>query len=215
MIQEYLDKSISSFKDGSTLSLTCWLNPDKNNILLKDITKIDFNSLYPNLIVKLFDAGYIPTSEAKSIEHIRYVIENRPGNKQLWLDNREFVNSYFGKVHRREPIVTHLVTNYMNLFFNSLLNEFIDSIVYIDIDCIFTTNRVDEIIEKVKELNLSFDSDTIDYFYIRSKKRYIYMDECNTLQVKGFSKSDYILRDKIVSDITSMIREDKLESIGI
>ena len=217
MIQEYLNRAIDLYKKKpiSYIQLTCWLNEDRSNILIKDITKIDFNSLYPNILVKLFDLGHIPQSEAESINKIRYVIENRMTDKQLWLDNKVFVNSYFGKIHSREPKVTHLVTGYMNSFFNSLLVDFIDSIVYVDTDSLFITDRVDEIIEKVRQLDLPFESNVIDYFFIKSKKRYIYSDEYGFLQIKGFSQSNYLLKEKIVNEIKTMIREDKLESIGI
>jgi hypothetical protein len=45
----------------------CWVNEDYK-ILLEDINRLSFNSLYSNIIVGLYDSGYIDNKESSNIE---------------------------------------------------------------------------------------------------------------------------------------------------
>ncbi len=197
---------------------TCHINNPKYNTLRikKDLIQIDFNSLYPNVLIKMYDEGLLPL-EKDNIDNIRYLIENREEIKKdddKYYQLKVTVNSYWAKLYRRDPSKANIAVEYLTHFYNELLYKHNDNIIYIDADMIII-EKLDNIIEDIEELDIPYTIKDINYFYLMSKKRYAYIDK-GKLIIKGYSPS----RDhKTIQDLELMmkthIREDKLIELGI
>ena len=71
MVKKFLEQALkeSDIKDRGN----CWLEGNHKEILYRDLTLIDFNSLYPHIITQLYNQGLIPKSEERYIKKIKYI----------------------------------------------------------------------------------------------------------------------------------------------
>jgi hypothetical protein len=60
-----------------------FINPCYKEVLLEDVTRIDFTSLYPNLLISLFDEGLIDEKWKEDIDRVRWFLKNRKDLKRL------------------------------------------------------------------------------------------------------------------------------------
>lgn len=192
-----------------------YINPNFKEVLLEDVTQIDFNALYPNLLVSLFDEGLIDEKWREDIDRVAWFLKNRKQLKSLSNVSSEYekwkihCNSLYMKIKS-----TH-VTSYLDLFYTDLIDKYSDKIIYIDVDMFILNLTKDQFqskkhIEEIYDFN--FDTSFIRYFYIEGIKKYLIQDEFGEITVKGFrdpKKFDLILF------IKSLIRKKRLENLGI
>jgi len=215
MIKEY----ISKLGKQNEVIATVYLNDINKGKLHKDLICVSLNVLYPNIILQLYDNFVINIGKAEA-EKIRWFLKNKSTLKSVSTNEygewKIFINSFFGgkELNKQEQI---FVTEYINLFYEDLIKEFQDDIIYIDTDMLFIKPKP-IILECIKKLDIPFDYIESPYFWIESKKRLIYTLNNGEIESKGFSykRESLLERKKVIEDIIkSEMRNDKLNEIGI
>jgi hypothetical protein len=180
--------------------------------LYEDLTQVEFNLLYPFLLIDLFEENLIEPKWKEDILRLKWFIENRKELKtnftneyQRW---KTFSNSLYSKI--KSPYVEQ----YLNLFYSDLINKYNDKILYIDVDVIILNYSKSEFQTKcfIPELNnFSYDIKYIDYFYAEDLQNYVKKEE-GEITSRGFKGAKI---QTIQALIKSEIRRRKLEKLNI
>jgi len=223
--KEYIDKLKNSTEEESDIdkffnfTQIHYLNPDYKEVLLEDVTQIDFNALYPNLLVSLIDEGLIDEKWREDINKVKWFLENRKNLKILSLSGSTEYEKW--KIHTNSlysNIKTTHVTSYLDLFYTDLIKKYSDEIIYIDVDMvILNIKKIDFQTKKhIEEIyDFDFDASFIEYFYIERLKKYFIKDESGELYVKGFTSSNKSKKQEWTLFIKTLIREKRLQNLGI
>ena len=199
----------------------CWINNDIRGQLLKDVNILEYNILYPFIIIGLYDAGFIDVSEKDNIDRIRYFNNNRDMIKRdpsKYIDERTFSNRYYGKLVQKYPKQSELVTQYMRHFWNDILEDNKDNIYYIDTHMVFYKGDLNI----THDLGIPYTIKNIQYLYMEAKKRYTYLQD-NRIVTKGYYTTKHPQGNPRYNGIAQQIenlikqenRQDKLTQIGI
>ena len=177
--------------------------------LYEDLTKIDFNALYPTILIGLFEAGLIDENWKQDIERVEWFLKNRSELKLLsqW---KIHCNSLYMKI--KSPYVVE----YLNIYYSDLLEKYGDRIIYIDVDLLILNIKksdfqTKEIIPELKDFNN--DVTFVNYFYAEELKRYIEQEESGVINVKGYR--DENKKQNLLNLIKTEIRRRKLDNLGI
>ena len=183
-------------------------------ILFENITRIDFISLYSYLQIELFNEGLIDDKWKDDIERVKWFLKNRVDLKLLspdeYLKWKYHCNSLYMKI--KSPYVVE----YVDMFYNDLLEKYGDLIIYNDVDSLYlnidkVSFQTKEWISELKDFN--YDIQFINYFYIENLKRYIEQEESGKINVKGYR--DETKKENLLNIIKTEIRRRKLENLGI
>jgi hypothetical protein len=186
-----------------------WLNSDCKDILLEDLVRIDFNNLYPNIIVGLYNEGLIDTKWESDINQLKLFLENIEKWKKMSTDvdhlvykiGRTHANLLYGKIK------SSLIDEYLHLVYTDLIEKYRDDIVYIDVDMIICKSDID--ISTIPSIR--YEVSKLEYFYIESLKKYIIFAN-GQLETKGHSK---FTNKDLLQLVKSEIRQHRLNKIGI
>ena len=191
-----------------------FLSDNVKNNLYEDIIRIDFNNLYANILIGLFDECLLDEKWRNDIDKIKWFLENRKGLKLLKNDEYQkwklHCNSLYAKI--RSPYVV----GYMNFFYNDLIEKYKDLIIYIDTDMMYVNIDKTKFQTEIyfKEIDdFIHDVESINYLFIENKKRYIQQNELGEIQVSGFRDGNK--KEYLISLIKSEYRNRKLKDIGI
>jgi hypothetical protein len=217
--KDYIDR----IKKLENLQFNNWLIKDKlihylgdfsKGNLYEDLTKIDFNALYPTILIGLFEAGLIDENWKEDIERVEWFLKNRselkklsPNEYQQW---KIHCNSLYMKI--KSPYVVE----YLNIYYSDLLEKYGDRIIYIDVDLLMLNIKksdfqTKEIIPELKDFN--YDVTFVNYFYAEELKRYIEQEESGAINVKGYR--DETKKENLLNLIKTEIRRRKLDNLGI
>lgn len=192
----------------------CYLPDSSKGVLYENITRIDFISLYSYLQIELFNEGLIDGKWKDDIERVEWFLKNRgdlkllsPNEYQQW---KIHCNSLYMKI--KSPYVVEFV----DMFYNDLLEKYGDLIIYNDTDSLYlnidkVSFQTKEWISELKDFN--YDTQFINYFYIEERKRYIEQEELGTINVKGYR--DETKKENLLNIIKREIRRRKLDNLGI
>jgi hypothetical protein len=205
IIKECKDLEFDPFKHIKKNIL--YVNDEYKKILLDDLIKVDINSLYPNILIGLFNVGLIDKKWEKDINKTEWFLKNRSklklGDQNDYLKYKININSLYSKIR------TPLVVEYLHLFYSDLIEKYKNDIIYIDVDLIILKDGVN--IDKDLELmNFNFSKSKVDNFYFTNKKRYVIYSE-GVLEHRGFK--DDINKKNLLQDIKSEIRNKRLNKI--
>ena len=182
--------------------------------LYEDLIKVDFNALYPTILIGLFEAGLIDEKWKQDIERVEWFLKNRselkllsPNEYQQW---KIHCNSLYMKI--KSPYVVE----YLNIYYSDLLEKYGDRIIYIDVDLLILNIKksdfqTKEIIPELKDFN--YDVTFVNYFYAEELKRYIEQEESGVINVKGYR--DENKKQNLLNLIKTEIRRRKLDNLGI
>jgi hypothetical protein len=217
--KDYIDR----IKKLENLKFNNWLIKDKlihylgdfsRGNLYENVTKIDFNALYPTILIGLFEAGLIDESWKEDIERVEWFLKNRselkllsPNEYQQW---KIHCNSLYMKI--KSPYVVE----YLNVYYSDLLEKYGDRIIYIDVDLLILNIKksdfqTKEIIPELKYFN--YDVTFVNYFYAEELKKYIEQEESGTVNVEGYR--DETKKEYLLNLIKREIRRRKLDNLGI
>ena len=216
---DYIDR-IKKLED---LKFNNFLIKDKNihhisnharGSLYENITRIDFNALYPNILIGLFNEGLLNKKWENDINKVKWFLENRADLKLLNPDEygkwKIHCNSLYIKI--KSPYVVE----YMNVFYSELIEKYGELIIYIDVDRIYLKLKKEEFQSKthIEELNdFNYNVEFINYFYTEELKKYIEQEESGAVNVEGYR--DETKKQYLLNLIKREIRRRKLENLGI
>jgi hypothetical protein len=217
--KDYIDR----IKKLENIQFNNWVIKDKlihylsdfsRGNLYENVTKIDFNALYPTILIGLFEAGLIDESWKEDIERVEWFLKNRselkllsPNEYQQW---KIHCNSLYMKI--KSPYVVE----YLNVYYSDLLEKYGDRIIYIDVDLLILNIKksdfqTKEIIPELKYFN--YDVTFVNYFYAEELKKYIEQEESGTVNVEGYR--DETKKEYLLNLIKREIRRRKLDNLGI
>ena len=182
--------------------------------LQEDIVQIDFNALYPNILIGLFDAGLLEEKWKEDIDRVKWFLKNRKelktlpsGEYQKW---KVHCNSLYMKIK------SAYVVEYMNLFYSDLIDKYKDKVIYIDVELLILNIKKSDFQTKelIPELNhFNYDITFINYFYAEALKQYIKQDEFGEISVSGFR--DETKKEYLMGLVKREIRRRKLNRLGL
>ena len=212
---------IERIKKLETLKFNNFLIKDKNihhisnharGNLYDNITRIDFNALYPNILIGLFDEGLLNEKWKNDINKVKWFLENR-SDKRLSPDEYEKWKIHCNSLYIK--IKSPYVVEYMNIFYSELIEKYGDLIIYIDVDRIYFKLSKEEfqIKTNIEELNdFNYYVEFINYFYAEELKKYIEQDSFGQLACSGFKEPN---KTNLENLIKREIRRRKLDNLGI
>ena len=196
-----------------------WLNPLIKGVPMKEVKQLSFSSLYPNIICGLVESGYHEMASEKLklgmiefIEKFDYFSKNKlviKSDTNLYKEYKTYINSFYGtlgymsKVEEIDFIT--MVAQYLNAFYNDLLEVNKNKILYIDADTIFYCGELD-----LLGFNVNYDIEEIPYILIEEKKRYVTKKE--DFESKGYRGKNV---QSAIDLLKTLVREDKIEKLGI
>jgi hypothetical protein len=214
LLREYIDKLPTDLKFNPYEFIKRnihYLNKDCKDILLEDLIKIDFNSLYPNIILGLYNEGLIDTKWDSDMKKLKSFLENivelkkksqppYPEDPLSYKLGRIHANELYGKI--RSP----LVVEYLHLIYSDIIKEYSEDIVYIDVDMIICKGDID-----ISKIPVKSEVSKIEYFYIENQVKYITFAN-GQLETRGHSK---FTNDDLLQLIKREIRTRRLNKLGI
>ena len=171
----------------------CYLTDNNRGRLYENITRIDFNSLYANIQIGLFNEGLIGKEWTDDIDRVK------------WL-----CNSLYMKI--KSPYVVE----YVDMFYTDLIQKYGDLIIYNDVDALYL--KIDKVSFQSKEWitelkDFKYDIQFINYLYLEDRKKYIEQEESGQINTKGFR--DENKKQNLLNIIKREVRRRKLENLGI
>lgn len=214
LIKEYIDKLPKDLKFDTFEFIKkniLYLNEDCKDILLEGLIRIDFNNLYPNIILGLYNEGLIDTKWKNDIKQLESFLENIDELKKKSLSPypEDPLSYKLGRIHANElygKIKSSLVVEYLHLIYTDIIEKYKDDIVYIDVDMIICKKDID-----ISNIPAKSEMSKLEYFYIENKKRYILFYN-GQLETKGHSK---FTKGDLLQLVKSEIRTRRLNKLGI
>lgn len=196
-----------------------WLNPNIKNVPLKNVIKLEFSSLYPNIICGIVEDGlHLEASSgiSKTLENFKnqfdFFTKNRlnlKNNPEDYKNYKATINSFYGKLGflsqiDKSPNFAGFVTEYLRHYYDDLLKKNSGAILYVDTDTIFYAGDID-----LLNINVPYDTEVIDYIIFTEKKRYVmHKDE---IIARGYHKN----AQDAINFLKTFIRNDKIEELGL
>ena len=213
-----------------------WMNSEIKNKPLKDIKKIDFNSLYANITTGLVNRG-IHLSERDSVkislDGFKDLFESFESDKHtLKVNNpsrygelKASINSFIGSLFflsRTEMSLNYssFITQYLKYFYQDLL-ENNKNILYIDTDSIFYSGEID-----LLDFNVDYTQEKFEYILFVEERRYVTYTKGIYKTFGSWSKKKYesfevqlrrssSVEKEAIDLLKRYIRENKIEVLGI
>lgn len=218
LIEKYLSKI--DFENIKTYGGYNYINPYIKEVPLKNVMQLSFNSLYPNIICGMVEAGIHKTAKEnvqKSLESFKESFEYFDLNKRnlklndpdKYLEQKKNINSFYGKLGflsntDMAPNYPGFVTEYLRHYYDDLLKRNQSIILYIDTDIIFFAGEID-----LLEFNIPFDIENVEYVMFSEKKRYVMLK--SEIVTRGYHKN----AQEAIDILKRYIRNDKIEELGI
>jgi len=197
-----------------------YINPYIKEVPLKNVMQLSFNSLYPNIICGIVEAGIHESAKdgvKKSLESFKESFEYLDTNKRnLKLNDPEKykelktnINSFYGKLGflsntDMAPNYPGFITEYLRHYYDDLLKRNQHIILYIDTDIIFYAGEID-----LLGFNIPYDVESVDYIMFSEKKRYVMLK--SEIITRGYHKN----AQEAIDILKRYIRNDKIEDLGI
>lgn len=211
LLREYIGKLPTDLNFDTFEKNIHYLNPNCKNILLEDLIRIDFNNLYPSIILGLYNEGLIDTKWYSDMKKLKSFLENiEELKKKSQPPYPEDPLSYkLGRIHSNEiygKIKSPLVVEYLHLIYSDIIKECSEDIVYIDVDMIICKGDID-----ISKIPAKSEVSKIEYFYIENLKKYITFAN-GQLETRGHSK---FTNEDLLQLIKREIRNRRLNKLGI
>ena len=238
---------LADFYDGYTINevpyqkldyygTMIYLNENKREKLLKDISRFSFNSLYPHIIIKLYKEGNLKVSIPEFMELYEFIVINHIliiSHKDCSDTSRyllRFMINYLYGLANNPYNISDLkifgiekVSSYTDDIFKELIaNE--PNVIYIDCDSVYYENKSGNIVEEsLKKLDIPWEIRYDINGYFIQKKKYIY-EENGEVKLKGINlktkktrKPEHIIKIEEVIEklklITRLNKVNRLKSI--
>jgi len=211
--EQILNCSLNTVRSSEKLFIH-HLNPNNIDIIFTDLKLLEFKNLYPYIIKGFIELGYnkyasnlLNNALVEYVKLFDYYNEN--GNKDR-IDIKTQINSFYQKlcffnVYDSEPNYPFLIKKYLDSFYNDILFDNGNKILYINTDHIFFTG------ELIINTNLPFTIKEVRFGIFNAIRKYITFNE--EFKVVGIKDTSYI--NSKISLMTAMNRENKIKSLGL
>ena len=192
----------------------CYLPDNNRGRLYENITRIDFNSLYANIQIGLFNEGLIGKEWTDDIDRVKWFLKNRKELKLLLSGEYEKWKIHCNSLYMK--IKSPYVVEYVDMFYTDLIQKYGDLIIYNDVDALYL--KIDKVSFQSKEWitelkDFKYDIQFINYLYLEDRKKYIEQEESGAINVKGYR--DETKKENLLNLIKTEIRRRKLDNLGI
>lgn len=222
MIQRHKNRLDANVTD---ISGFIWINEDFRNKIFLNCKKLEWNSLYPNIIIKLYEEKIIPLEDYEARD-LKYYLENKSELRKTDPDMYNVFkiqsNSLYGKIVNRGYKFGSLITQYTKLYYTELIQNN-PNIFYIDVDVIYYTGEIDYF--DLLDLGVEYNISVVDSFIFSAKKRYIEITDTIT-KVIGYLRRNDLSSDKnieiegqlysvddLISQMKGLLREQQINSV--
>lgn len=145
-----------------------YINELNNDNIINNISRISINSLYPKLMIKLYDQGLIKCNSKLFINVIKLLFEARNefkkdkdiSNKIIYII-KLLINYTYGATFKKNNTFYisnhHMIKSYLNSFYDYLINKYSDDIIQITVDQIYFRNNpeiIDYVYDYLEHLDL-------------------------------------------------------------
>lgn len=181
--------------------------------LYEDVVQIEFNNLYVNILIGLFENGLIDKKWKEDIERAKWFLKNRGDLKLVSPDEYKkwkiFCNLLYSRIQSQDVVI------YLSMFYTELIEKYPDRIIYIDTDLLILNFTKSEFQtgDHIPELNdFKYDITFINYFYAENIKRYIKQYEFGEFSCQGIKDPK---KSELEGIIKREIREKKLNILDV
>ena len=129
------------FQSFITDKKICYLPDNNRGRLYENITRIDFNSLYANIQIGLFNEGLIGKEWTDDIDRVKWFLKNRKELKLLPSGEYEKWKIHCNSLY--DKIKSPYVVEYVDMFYTDLIQKCGDLIIYNDVDVLYL--KIDKI----------------------------------------------------------------------
>jgi hypothetical protein len=203
-----------------------WINEDFRNKIFLNCKKLEWVSLYPNIILQLYKEGCLPILQDFEARNLKYFLENKSELKKTDPDMYNLFkiksNMLFGDLYKREHRHNSLIIQYIKLYYNELLQNN-PNIFYVDVDVVYYTGEIDYF--DLLDLGVEYNICDVDSFIFSAKKRYIEITNSGT-QIIGYLRRNDLSLDKnieiegqlysvddLISQMKGLLREQQINSV--
>ena len=194
----------------------CELNEEIKGRVVEDVIEISFNSLYPNLLLYLYDNGILDKFDIKVPDDIITKLTKiyRDGTQS---QNKLWINSLWTKELR--PItfrMFELFYQYMSMFYTDIIANIPYNWLYIDTDVMFIVGDNELFRKMMKDVPFPVCGCRVEvrpFIFFEAKKKYVVADSSMVLKEKGFSSRNPLRKEEIVSIMKTHIRNRRLDDI--
>ena len=184
-----------------TFQRKLWINQEHTNVILEDVVKTSFKSMYSYMMLQFHRYGLINIgSQAKEIELFfdDYDLNYQNPVKRHWINTRYV--QFLGK--KESNLIYGLIEKYQFLLYDYLsINN--SNLVHIDCDQIFSIGDID-----VSYFHIPYKVKKIKFSYFSNIKEYSIYDESLTPSFKSFGGES-----EMTEKFKSLIREHRIKNI--
>lgn len=211
---------------GVTPAFT-YLNQEFLGDIIDGVIRIDFNSLYANLLIMFYDNKILEKFnieiDTEDINKIKYYQSNRGFIKQnnieeyhklkyeinMIFSTRSSDNNYF--------YLRSLINQYTKLFYTDFVNDNSYSCLYIDTDCIFVADKFENV-KSLDKMKVTYEYVNMQLFSYSRMKRWIAFsnDEDGYTEIKKYGYNNPYKQyncEEVISQMKNILRNKKLEKL--
>lgn len=160
MIQRHKNRLDSNITD---ISGFIWINEDFRNKIFLNCKKLEWDSLYPNIVLQLYEEKIITLEDYESRD-LKYFLENK---SELKKTDPYMYNGLYGKIVNRDYKFVSLIAQYTKLYYTELIQNN-PNIFYVDVDVIYYTGEIDYF--DLLDLGVEYNISDVDSFIFSAKK---------------------------------------------
>jgi hypothetical protein len=199
-----------------------WINELEKNKIILNCKKLEWDSLYPNVIIQLSNENLIELEDSKK-RNLKYFLENKAILKIIDHDMYNVlkyqVNRLYSELLINNSSYTSLITTYIKMYYTEILQNN-PNIFYVDVEQVYYTDEIDYF--DLLDLGIEYKITDINAFFFSAKKRYIEISDGVTIH-KGFVfkptdkltkiGDEYYSVEGIISNMKSALREKQISSV--
>jgi len=165
-------------------SFLVYANEKNRKIYFENVIKVEFENVFSKILIELIETADVFCSKENFLKIYEFSFHLRKKiNDVKYLDVRKllknFINFTYGyfSIHSKTPefiIGLSKINGKINNFYNELIVDYFDNIIYIDTDKIYLKNPADELLVKLDEFCKNEKSKI--NFILLNKKKYIEID---------------------------------------
>ncbi len=205
-----INRFIKDILDQEYRGVYCYTNKSSINILYRNVKKMEFENMYANIAIDLYDNNILDKRyiDSKDINKLRYYLSNRDiikdENFEKYIELRDFTNSYYSKIYRNSQENSTTIIKYAYNIINHI--HITNQYSILNIDCDVIHYNADLILT---DIDISYDIVDVPYYKITDIRKTIEVNKSGGFKVRGYHKNKQLINE--INEIKVEIREDNLK----